>query len=92
MVKYLTHGRYSDEIDTIEIEKESKHCIWTKNPNYTNLRRENKITSYWIYHDTWELARMYLLINAESSLKSAITQVSHTRRHLKKIQKLKRKG
>lgn len=59
MIKYQTDSgdRWSvkAEIIPVEVEKETETSVWIRG------QRNNKVTQYTVYHDTWEAAKAYLI-------------------------------
>jgi len=70
MKKYKTTGTYGAEIQVVEIIKETEKTVTIAVSRWggeSRPERYKKVTSYDVYHDTWELARKYLIkkVNAE---------------------------
>ena len=69
MKKYRTGGydRWLVEakIEEVEAERETETSIWIKG------RRNNKLSGYEAYHDTWEAAHNFLMEKATEKVESA---------------------
>ena len=60
MIKWEAASYLNVSIKMVEVDRESKNCVWI------NGRRENKISSWKTYHDTFTDAKTYLFTLAKS--------------------------
>ena len=63
MIKYEIS--WMDKIIKLEVEKESEHCIFTRESN-GKLEKHLKKSSYSNYFNSWEEAHDFLLTKAEN--------------------------
>ena len=88
MIKYKT-GHWKDLIQKIEVIKETDKCVYVFNPHRGKEGRENKVTSYYVIHDTFEQAKQYLIDKAKEKIKLYKDQLSRVEKELIEINKLK---
>ena len=90
MYKYKT-VRYKAAIEKVEIIRESKQCVWIYWGNGLKEYRQNKLSSYEIYHDSWQLAYDYLLDRSERDVRSAKDRLKRAKETLEKTKVLTKK-
>jgi hypothetical protein len=81
MKKYRTKS-YSDMIESIEVERETKDSVWV------NGRRNAKITSYDRYHESFEMARQWLIERHEGDISAARAKIHRAESALGSIRKM----
>ena len=84
ITKYVT-GSYSfraDLIEPVEIERETKKCVWVKG------RRSSKKSGSEVYHDTWYDAHNYLFSKAQRKLDRASRGLQFATANVEKIKNL----
>ena len=62
MTKYKISWR--DKIVKVEVERETEHCVFTKEPN-GKIEKHLKKSSYSNYFDSWKEAHDFMLTKAE---------------------------
>lgn len=83
MIKYRTGSWGREPIETIEIERETDKCVWIAGS------RHNKISGYYMFHDSWVEAKSHLLNRAERNLESARRSLQRCQDELGNIKGLK---
>lgn len=89
MIKYLanTHDgkimTWGDNIETVEIEKETDKSVWIDG------RRHPKKGLFDSYFDTWEEAKLFLTNIAGQELQEALRHVQECGENANKIMELK---
>lgn len=85
ITKYKTGGYYGSGqmIKEVQIDKETDKSIWIGG------RRRSKESSYYTYHDSWDLARDHLMSLAEISLENARVRLQKAQSHLGNVKGLK---
>lgn len=58
MIKYKTTNSYV-EIHSVEVSKETALSVWVKNKH--GETRQQKSSSWCVFHDTWQQAKDYLV-------------------------------
>ena len=90
MKKYKT-SRWDNEIEEIEIARETEHSIWIKGERWGGSYecRCKKATKWDIYHNTWRAAYACLLDRLTRNVESAKDQLEECEQDLREIQVLK---
>lgn len=83
MIKYMTGG-YKEDIEAIEIERETESSVWIDG------RRRSKLSTWDIYHDTWEAARDHLMTTATHKVRNYQSRLDSVKAELSKFSKLKK--
>jgi len=76
--KYLTKS-FWQEITSVEIEKETKHCVWI------NGRKQNKHSEYEVFHDSFALAKSYLMGICDKKIRRAQSELDSAKAAKAKI-------
>lgn len=83
MIKYRTGSWGREPIEAVEVERETDKCVWVGGS------RLNKISSYYMFHDSWAEAKNHLLNRAERNLESARRSLQRCQDELGNIKGLK---
>lgn len=75
MKRYIA-GRYSDKVETVEVERETNFTVWIKG------RKWSKKNKYEEYFDTFEEARESLVNRYQFELKTLKAQLKRTKQRL----------
>ena len=70
MIKYMIRLSTDVRITPVEVERETEHCVWIRG------RKNNKVSSYENYYDTWDAAHAGLLEYAEGRLNAARSRLA----------------
>lgn len=87
MIKYKTSFLF-DEIETIEIEGETKTQVILPSKNGKPSRRERKKSSFVNYHDSWDEAHKYLLEHAEKEIENLRKETEKAQEKIEKIRRM----
>jgi len=68
ITKYVV-GWSKDNIETVEVLRETEKCVFTASGN--SERRHNKISDWARYYDSWSDAYDYLIKQVENSVSAA---------------------
>lgn len=83
MIKFRTGGFRNNQIEEIEVERETANSVWVDGS------RHAKDTSWHKYFDSWDAAHAYLLGKAESDLESARKSLERAQDVYGKIKSMK---
>lgn len=67
MIKYRT---MFDKIEALEVERETDKQVVLPARDGLRSRRENKVSDWLTWHDTWEAAHAFLVANAEREVET----------------------
>lgn len=67
MIKYRTRF---DKIEALEVERETDKQVVLPARNSFRSRRENKVSGWSNWHDTWNAAHEFLIANAERDVET----------------------
>lgn len=88
MIKYRVNG-WKEEIEKIEVERETEHFIVLKDKWYNGKnRRESKEG----YFDTWEEARSHLVEKLKQTIQRAGVMLNRNKNSLQKLLDLRNPG
>lgn len=82
MIKYRTR---SDKIEALEIERETDKQVVLPAKNGCRSYRENKVSDWSNWHDTWEAAHAFLVEKAERDIDSLHTRIERAKERLERI-------
>jgi len=87
MIKYRTRF---DKIEAIEIERETAHKVVLKDKQYNGKpQKENKVSDWCSWHDSWEQAHAFLAYGAEQKVMNARHALSLAEKQLERIKQIK---
>ena len=90
MIKYKTGG-YGNEIEEIEIVRETAHFIFITITDWQGrktVEKTSKSSTYERYHDTWKQARDYLYAQAELNRDRLLERLKDVEAKIKEIEAL----
>jgi uncharacterized protein YqjF (DUF2071 family) len=72
IIKWKT-GLYGTDIERVECTRETEHTVWMMGRwgNKKKERKAAKVAEFARYHDSWELARDFLVETGESKVAAA---------------------
>ncbi len=82
MIKYRTE---SNKIEAMEVERETDKQVVLPAKNGYPSRRENKVSDWRNWHDTWEAAHAFLVANAQRDIDSLRKQLERANGKLGQI-------
>ena len=88
MIKYKTKS-WEDQIEKVEILRESELSVWTKknrNFNSGHQRKRGPNNNYW---DTWQDAHSYLMQKTQLKIDGLRNQLDYEEKRLAKIVEMK---
>ena len=88
MKKYRTSGSWSNEIEEVEITRETDKCVFYKGCNGEEIK-EHKRTGYRNYFDSWMEAYGYLLERETDNVNKALKNLKKAQEKLKIVQAMK---
>ena len=86
MIKYRTRF---DEIEALEVERETAHQVFLPANNGIRAGRENKVSDWRNWHDSWEVAHAFLVANAERDVESLRMRLEQAKGKLGQIRGMK---
>lgn len=79
------HASWRPEIKAVEIERETEHTV-----TLLDGRRENKVTTWDKYFDSWSEAHAFLMAKAEEKVEAAREKLQRARDVLGNIKGMKK--
>lgn len=91
MIKYRTGGSGREQIEALEVVKETAHYVtfvaeWG---HRKSEHREKKDSGYYKWFDTWEEAHAYLLERAQGSVRNCSLSLDRARERLRRVEAMK---
>lgn len=86
MLKYRTSW---DRIEAFEVERETEKMVILPAKNGQRSIRENKVSEYCRWHDTWEAAHAFLVAKAEKDVESLRMRLEQAKGKLGQIRGMK---
>lgn len=86
MIKYRTRF---DKIEALEVERETAKQIFLPAKNLMRARRENKVSDWSNWHDSWDAAHAFLVENAERDVESLRMRLEQAKGKLGQIRGMK---
>ena len=88
MIKYRTRF---DKIEALEVERETDKQVVLPASGGFRGRRENKVSDWSNWHDTWEDAHAFLVANAEREVESIRINLERAKGKLGQIKGMTKK-
>ena len=86
MIKYRTRF---DKIEALEVERETDKQVVLPSSGGTRSYRENKVSDWSNWHDTWEDAHAFLIARAEREVQSLRMRLEQAKGKLGQIKGMK---
>lgn len=86
MIKYRTRF---DKIEALEVERETDKQVVLPAKGGCRGMRENKVSDWSNWHDTWEAAHAFLITNAERDVESLRMRLEQAKGKLGQIKGMK---
>lgn len=86
-VKYKYRRGFSNEIEKVEITRETEKSIWLK--VLSGERKAKKLSRYEVYYDTFEEAKECLIKSIKNNIEQAEIKIESELEELKEAEALK---
>lgn len=86
MIKYRTRF---DNIEALEVERETAKQVFLPATNGTRARREDKVSDRSNWHDSWDAAHAFLVANAERDVESLRMRLEQAKGRVGQIRGMK---
>ncbi len=89
MIKYEV-SKYSDEIKSVEVVKETDKTVWVKTDWFgkESIRQNRKDSYYTKLFDSWDEAKNYMIISSERVIESYKRNMDDEIKRLNKIKSM----
>jgi hypothetical protein len=85
MIKYRAWA-HNLEIKAVDVLKETDKCVFFADSIYTKGRRENKMSDFYCYFDTWQEAKDYMEMKVGNEIITIELNLKRLKDKLHKIQ------
>jgi hypothetical protein len=82
MIKYRTRF---NKIEALEVERETAQQVVLSSKNGQRGSRENKVSDWSNWHDSWDAAHAFLIANSEKNVASARVKLERAKGELGQI-------
>ena len=86
VIKYRTRF---DKIEALEVERETSHQVFLPAKNGMRASRENKVSDWSNWHDSWDAAHAFLVANAERDVESLCMRLEQSKGRVGQIKGMK---